>query len=63
MPPSRPRVELHAGGLVVGSDPFFNSRREQLVGLAARHAFPAIWEWRDFVVAGGLISYGIEPRD
>jgi putative tryptophan/tyrosine transport system substrate-binding protein len=52
-------VEIHAGGLVAGSDPFFNSRREQLVGLAAHHAVPAIWEWRDFVVAGGLISYGI----
>ena len=52
-------VQLHAGALVEGNDPFFNSRREQLVGLAAHHAVPAIWEWRDFVVAGGLISYGI----
>jgi putative tryptophan/tyrosine transport system substrate-binding protein len=51
-------VEIHAGALVAGSDPFFNSRREQLVALAAHHAVPAIWEWRDFVVAGGLISYG-----
>jgi putative ABC transport system substrate-binding protein len=51
-------VQLHAGGLVEGSDPFFNSRREQLLGLAARDAVPAIWEWREFVVAGGLISYG-----
>jgi ABC-type uncharacterized transport system substrate-binding protein len=52
-------AEIHAAGLVAGSDPFFNSRREQLVALAAHHAVPAIWEWRDFVVAGGLISYGI----
>jgi len=51
-------VQLHAGGLVAASDPFFNSRREQLVALASRHAVPAIWEWREFAEAGGLISYG-----
>jgi putative tryptophan/tyrosine transport system substrate-binding protein len=51
-------VELQAGGLVVGTDAFFNSRREELVALAARHAVPAIYEWREFAAAGGLISYG-----
>jgi putative ABC transport system substrate-binding protein len=51
-------VQLQAGGLVVGTDPFFNSRREQLVALASRHAVPAIYEWREFAEAGGLISYG-----
>jgi putative ABC transport system substrate-binding protein len=51
-------VQLHVGGLVVGTDPFFNSRREQLVALAARYAVPAIYEWREFAAAGGLISYG-----
>jgi putative ABC transport system substrate-binding protein len=51
-------VQLQAGGLVVGADPFLDSRRDQLVALAARHAVPAIYEWRDFAAAGGLISYG-----
>jgi putative ABC transport system substrate-binding protein len=51
-------VQLHAGALVVAADAFFNSRREQLVALASRHAVPAIYEWREFPAIGGLISYG-----
>ena len=51
-------VQLHAGALVVGADVFFSSRIEQLPALASNHAIPAIYEWREFVVAGGLISYG-----
>ena len=51
-------VQVQAGALVVGADLFFQRRREQLVTLVSRHAIPAIYEARDFVVAGGLISYG-----
>jgi ABC-type uncharacterized transport system substrate-binding protein len=50
--------ELQAGGILVGGDPFFDSRREQLVTLAARHAISAIYSERAFAAAGGLISYG-----
>jgi putative tryptophan/tyrosine transport system substrate-binding protein len=51
-------VELQAGALLVGADPFFNSRREKLVALETRYAIPAIYERREFAAAGGLISYG-----
>jgi len=52
-------VQLHAGALVVGGDPFFANRREQLVTLAATHGVPAIYQSREFAEAGGLISYGL----
>jgi putative ABC transport system substrate-binding protein len=51
-------VQLQAGALVVGNDPFFNSRRNQLVALASRRAVPAIAAFREFAASGGLISYG-----
>ena len=56
-------VDLQAGALVVAADPFFNSRRQELVVLAARHAVPAIYEWREFAELGGLISYGPSQTD
>jgi putative ABC transport system substrate-binding protein len=56
-------VGQRTGALLVCASPFFNVRREQLVVLAARHAMPAIFEWRDFVAAGGLMSYGTSLAD
>jgi putative tryptophan/tyrosine transport system substrate-binding protein len=51
-------AQLRVGGLVIGSDPFFNSQSEQLAALAIRHAMPAIYQYREFAAAGGLMSYG-----
>ena len=51
-------VQLRARGLVIASDPFFTGRREQLAALALRHAVPAIYQYREFAAAGGLVSYG-----
>ena len=44
--------------LVVTADPFFNFRRKQVIALAARYRIPAIYQWREFVEDGGLVSYG-----
>jgi putative tryptophan/tyrosine transport system substrate-binding protein len=56
-------VHARPDALLVGIDPFFNSRRTQLVHLATRHALPASYPARDFVEAGGLMSYGANIAD
>jgi putative ABC transport system substrate-binding protein len=56
-------IQLRTGGLVIGSDPYFTGRSKQLAALAARHAVPAAYAWREFAAAGGLLSYGAAITD
>src|SRR5262249_40530013 len=56
-------LQLRADALVIGSDPFFDSRSQQLAALALRHAMPTMFPFREYAVAGGLISYGNSIAD
>src|SRR6266567_5217736 len=56
-------IQLRAGGLVIGPDPFFITQTEQLAALTVRHVVPAVFEGREFAAAGGLISYGGRSAD
>jgi ABC-type uncharacterized transport system substrate-binding protein len=56
-------VQAHVGGLLVGNDVYFYSRREQIVRLAAGHAIPTVYNVREFAAAGGLMSYGTSVDD
>ena len=56
-------VQAGAGGLLIGSGPFFLSQRRQLVALAARHALPTMYNQREYAEVGGLISYGPSQSD
>ena len=56
-------VQHRVGAILIGSDPFFTDRRNQLVALAAHHGIAAIYQWREFAEAGGLMSYGTSLTD
>jgi putative tryptophan/tyrosine transport system substrate-binding protein len=56
-------VQEHADALLIGSDPFFTTRREKLVSLAAQYRLPTIYQWREFATIGGLMSYGTDLAD
>jgi putative ABC transport system substrate-binding protein len=56
-------VQQHANAMIIGADSFFLSRRDQVVGLAARHSLPAVYYLREFATAGGLVSYGASITD
>jgi len=54
-------AQEHVGALAVGAAPFFDTRRDKIVSLAARYGVPTMYHFREFVTAGGLISYGVDP--
>jgi putative ABC transport system substrate-binding protein len=56
-------AQMRAVALVINTDVFFNSRSEQLAALALRHTVPAIFQYREFVASGGLMSYGTSTTD
>jgi putative ABC transport system substrate-binding protein len=55
--------KLGAGALVVSGEPFFDSQRERIVALSSRHGVAAVYAWREYVLAGGLMSYGTDLPD
>jgi putative ABC transport system substrate-binding protein len=55
--------QLRAGALIIGTDVFFNSQSKKLAALSVRNAVPAIYQYRPFVAAGGLLSYGADETE
>ena len=56
-------AKQNVDALIVGSDPFFDPRRDRMIALSARYAMPTIYQFREFVLAGGLVSYGASITD
>jgi putative ABC transport system substrate-binding protein len=56
-------VAQRTDALVVTADPYFNFRRAEVIALAARYSLPAVYQWREFVLDGGLMSYGPNIAD
>ena len=56
-------AKQNVGALIVGADPFFDPRRGRMIALSARYAVPTIYQFREFVLAGGLVSYGASITD
>ena len=56
-------AQLRASGLVIGTDSLFNTWKEQLAALSVRHGVPTIHQYREFVVAGGLLGYGTQTAE
>jgi putative tryptophan/tyrosine transport system substrate-binding protein len=56
-------AQSHTAALLVTADPFFDTRRDRIVALAAEYKLPAIYQFRDYAVAGGLASYGVSLAD
>jgi putative tryptophan/tyrosine transport system substrate-binding protein len=56
-------VELQVGGLVIGTDSLFNTRKERLAALSVRYRVPTIHQYREFAAAGGLMSYGSDTSE
>jgi putative tryptophan/tyrosine transport system substrate-binding protein len=56
-------VQERIGGLLVAADPYFDTRRDRIIALSAQHRLPAIYQFREYSVAGGLLSYGVSITD
>ena len=56
-------VQKRANALLVSADPFFDTKRDRIIAFAAQYRLPAIYEFRDYALAGGLMSYGISITD
>jgi ABC-type uncharacterized transport system substrate-binding protein len=56
-------VQERIGGLLVAADPYFDTRRDRIIALSAQHRLPAIYQFREYAVAGGLLSYGVSITD